>query len=407
MPRLEMPETAGGRPKIFLACSGLGTIQRGYESFMRDLFAVLSAEGSLDVRLFKGSGPHRPRERPLRHLPRGGFGARALGGLSGRGPYVVEEATFAASLIPHVVRERPDVILFPDPAIGKSLWAWRRLFGGEYRLVLHNSGPHPAPFPRFDHIHQVTPSAMAEAVAAGHDPARQTLIPSGFHPGPPPRPLPEDERAALRRALGLPVERPVVLSVGALNRGHKRMDYVIEELASLPEPRPFLVLLGEEESDTPAVRALAAERLGGESCFVSRVSREELTGYYRAADLFVLASTVEGFGLVLAEALAHGLPCITHDHPVSRFVLEDQGRLADLRWRGALAWQIEDALAAPNTAEIRARRYRSARNRFGWSELTPRYVAMLGACAAATAPAPVAHHPVGRVTRAGAPPAHA
>src|SRR5262249_60826604 len=61
--------------------------------------------------------------------------------LTGRGPYVVEQVTFAVQLLRHVVRERPDVIYFTDPAIGKVLSLWRRRCGGGFRLLFSNSGP--------------------------------------------------------------------------------------------------------------------------------------------------------------------------------------------------------------------------------------------------------------------------
>jgi 1,2-diacylglycerol 3-alpha-glucosyltransferase len=404
MPRSEKPDRRGQRPKIFLVCSGLGTINRGYETFIRDCFGVLSADGSMDVRLFKGAGPPAPGERRLRHLPRDGVGARALGELTGRGPYVVEQASFTASLLPHLIRERPDVVFYPDPTIGKLLWHWRRSVGATYRIVLHNSGPHAPPFPYCDHVHEVTPAACRAALTAGHPAERQTLIPMGFHFGPEPAPPSDEERLALRRKLALPANRPVVLTVGALNRAHKRMDYVIQEIAALPSPRPFLVMLGQEESDTPAVRAMADLRLGRDGYHLGMVERSRVPDYYRAANAFVLASLTEGFGLAYVEAMGEGLPCIAHDHDTSRFVLGDHGLLADLRRPGALGREVRNALLIEDSARVRARRYHAVRSRFGWPELAPEYARMLSACAAA-APAP-AERRVPRlrlVTRAGAP----
>ena len=53
-----------------------------------------------------------------------------------------------------------------------------------------------------------------------------------------------------------------MLSVAALNRRHKRQDYLIAELAALPAPRPFLLLAGEPDAETPEVRAMATAHLG-------------------------------------------------------------------------------------------------------------------------------------------------
>jgi glycosyltransferase involved in cell wall biosynthesis len=185
------------------------------------------------------------------------------------------------------------------------------------------------------------------------------------------------ERSSRRRSLGLPVDRPVVLSVGALNRGHKRMDYLIAEVSAMGEGRPFLVMLGESENETEAVRATAQLLLGPDGFVMRTVPRERMDDYYRAADIFALASLTEAFGLAYVEAMAHGLPCIAHDQEVTRFVFGDEGKLVDLRQRGALTAALWGALDQSDSTELRARRHNAMRDRFGWPALLPGYVAML------------------------------
>lgn len=388
--------------RVFLVCSGLGTVRRGYEAFFRECFEALDEEGSLDMWLYKGAGPSGWQEVPLAHLSRSGFGARLIGELFHRGPYVVEQATLAASLLPHLQRRQPDVVYYCDPTIGKLLWRWRRLTGARYSLVLHNGGPHEPPYTWCDHVHQLTPAAVTEAINAGESPARQTLLPCGFRFGPIPRRPSTEERAARRLALGLPGDRPVVLSVGALNRGHKRMDYLIREVASLPAPRPMLVMLGEAETETPAVRAMAELLLGTDGFTMGTVSAEQVRAYYGAADVFALASLREAFGLVYVEATAHGLPCVAHDDAVTRYVLNGEGLLADLSQPGALAAQLQSALAQPDTLEARVRRHFSVRKRFDWQELAPDYVTMFERCVArAPAAAPKVQEAI-RVAAGGA-----
>lgn len=372
--------------RVALVCSGLGHVRRGYETFMQEMFEALRRERMLDLWLFKGSGERTEREIPLPNLARAGFGARLAGELTGRGPYVVEQATLSASLLPHLSRIRPQVVYYCDPTIGRVLWHWRGLTDAPYRLLLHNGGPHPPPHRWCDHVQQLTPAAMVEAVAAGQSPARQTLLPCGVHIGPEPRPLSLSERASLRRDLALPADRPVVLSVGALNRAHKRMDYLITEVAALADLRPYLVMLGEPEQETPAVRAMAEALLGRDGFAMRTVRREEVDGYYRAADVFGLASLQEAFGLAYVEALAHGLPSVAHDQGVTRFVLGEQGLLTDLRRPGFLADALRTALSEDNGVAHRVRRHRWVRDRFGWDALLPEYVAMLTRLAAAAAP---------------------
>lgn len=363
--------------RVALVCSGLGSIRRGYEAFAQGMFDALSGVPSLDVWLFKGAGDRTARQVPLPHLPRSGFAARLLGDLSRRGPYVVEQATLTATLIPYLSRIRPDVVYYCDPSIGRMLSHWRRVTGAGFRLIMHNGGPHPPPFKWADHVHQLTPSAVTEALSAGHPPERQSLLPCGFYFGAVPRAMSMGERNSRRRSLGLPVDRPVVLSVGALNRGHKRMDYLIAEVSAMGEGRPFLVMLGESENETEAVRATAQLLLGPDNFVMRTVPRERMDDYYRAADIFALASLQEAFGLAYVEAMAHGLPCIAHDQEVTRFVLGSEGKLVDLRQRGALTAALWGALDQSDTTELRARRHSTMRDRFGWPALLPGYVSML------------------------------
>lgn len=376
MPPLVMREHREAPVRVFMACSGLGAIRRGYESFMRACFGAVRGDPALDVRLFKGAGPTAEGERALRRLSRDGLAARAIGAVVRRGPYVVEQATFAASLIGHVVRERPDLVYFCDPAIGKVLSQWRRMRGGRFRLVFHNSGPIEPPFPWFDHIQQVSPTAHDDAIAAGEPATRHTLLPCGLDVGPVPEAATAAERILRRRALRLPEDRPIILSVGALNRSHKRMDYLIREVAALPGPRPHLVILGQEEDDTPAVRATAKLLLGEADVTIRTVESQFVPEYYRAADVFALASLREGFGLGYAEALSHGLPCIAHDFSVARYVLGDEGIYADLREAGALTAALQYALAQDRSHELVQRRHAIVARRFGWEALAPRYTRM-------------------------------
>jgi glycosyltransferase involved in cell wall biosynthesis len=191
-----------------------------------------------------------------------------------------------------------------------------------------------------------------------------------------------EERRALRRRLGIPVDRRVVLSVGALNSWHKRMDHLARELGSLGEERPFLVMLGAEEEETPGVLAVARAELGGDGFLARTVPREEVADHYRAADAFALASGFEGFGLVFVEAMSHGLPVIAHDSPVIRYVTGGGERLADLTEPGALAALLREVAEGGDEVAARgAERHRFAYETFSWDVLAPRYAEMLKAVA--------------------------
>jgi glycosyltransferase involved in cell wall biosynthesis len=170
----------------------------------------------------------------------------------------------------------------------------------------------------------------------------------------------------------------VILSVAALNRYHKRLDWLIEEVAMLPQPRPFLLLVGQEESETPVIRMLAARRLGPDGHSIRSVERHEIADIYRASDVFVLASLGEGLPRALIEALGFGLPCVAHDYPVTQFALGDHGELGDLAVSGELARLLARTLARGDTAEAKEARRRFAHQNFSWDRLRARYVKLLG-----------------------------
>ncbi|HTW83055.1 MAG TPA: glycosyltransferase, partial [Candidatus Sulfotelmatobacter sp.] len=62
--------------------------------------------------------------------------------------------------------------------------------------------------------------------------------------------------------------------------------------------------------------------------FAGTLPRERLPDVYASADAFVFPSTTETQGLVLAEALAAGLPVVAADSEASRDVLAGAGRIA-------------------------------------------------------------------------------
>ncbi len=359
--------------RVLLACSGLEHAHRGYESFARECFAALRDEPLLDLWLVKGSGPDGDRERSVPSVKRDDRVARALGRVRGGG-LKVEQFAFGFSLQPEIVRRRPDVVYFSEWYTGVALDRLRRLNRRQYALVLSNGSMAAEGFEPFDRVHQHTAPALEYVLARGADPAKQTLLPVAFDF---PASVPTaDERAGLRAARGLPADRPIVTSVAALNRHHKRLDYVIAEVAKLPEPRPFLLLVGQPEAETDGLRALARELLGADGHSIRTVPRAEVDALLRASDLFVLASLAEGLPRGLVEAAGHGLPCLAHDYAVARFALGDHGLLADLTRPGALSGLLEAALAGDHSAGAEERR-RFVHESFSWDALRPRYVELL------------------------------
>lgn len=377
--------------KVFIVCPGVDRIQRGYESFTRECFDALSKHPSMDITLFKGAGKSVEKEIVLRILPKEGALAIQLAkvtqklgemfkGHHGYDAYYLEQLTFVLSLLPYINREKPDVIYFSDQTIGDLLGIWRRFSKQNFKLLFCDGSPLTPNLPRCDHVQQLTPTLLQYAIDHGIPVSKQSLIPLGFNLASKLEILTTAAKLELRRRLNLPESRHLVLSVGAINKHHKRMDYVVREVAKIPEPRPYLLLLGQQDLETPEILQLGNQLLGSDNFQIRTVPYEEVKAFYEVANCFVLASLNEGFGRVLVEALASGLPCLAHDYSIPRFVLGEEGYFADFTQEGNLTRLLNTVLTEEEDMTKPYLRYQSAYDRFSWDKLLPAYIDMIHYC---------------------------
>ena len=121
--------------------------------------------------------------------------------------------------------------------------------------------------------------------------------------------------AQARRQLGLDEDATLMLSVGHLT-ARKGFHILIESLsrlfasASPGDPPLKLVIVGDGPQRQELQQLTAALRLGDRVVFAGAVAQEALPPWYAAADLFLLASSREGWPNVLCEAQAMGLPIV-------------------------------------------------------------------------------------------------
>jgi len=377
--------TAPSALRVALPCTGLGRERRGFETFAREVAGALRNDPRVQVTLYGGGGDVRPDERAVWNLPRASGAARGVGGMIGRGPYFVEQATFFAAFLPRLVAARPDVVYFADLNLGNACWHWRRVTGQRYRMLFFNGGATTQPYTRCDLVQQVSPEHLDAALARGEPAGRMTLLPHGMAM---PAVLPARDAAAIaatRRALGVADGRAMLLAVGMLDASVKRMDELTAVVAALGDARPHLVMLGASSDETASLTTLARERLGREVT-IALWPPERMPDAYAAADAFALLSLREGFGLAYLEAAAAGLPCVAHDNATTRYILGHHAFLGDTTQRAVTVALVQRALASAGDADARAARHAWARAHFSWDVLAPRYVEMLLACAAGRRP---------------------
>jgi glycosyltransferase involved in cell wall biosynthesis len=150
-------------------------------------------------------------------------------------------------------------------------------------------------------------------------------------------------------------------------------------LGRLGRPLP-LVLVGGHPGEWEGEHPLAVARaLGNEQVFLAGWREHALLPEaLNAADLLVLPSASEAFGLALVEAMACGLPVIaTATHGPAEIVAEGTGWLIPPDNEQALAETL--VTAASNGDEQRrigARAYRHSRARYGWSVVAAEVAAL-------------------------------
>jgi glycosyltransferase involved in cell wall biosynthesis len=104
-----------------------------------------------------------------------------------------------------------------------------------------------------------------------------------------------------------------LLSIGALVQ-RKGFDVLIAALATIAD-LPWRLTIAGDRTRNPEVAArvdadITRHKLGGRVQVLGAVSDGRIEALYGEADVFVLASRFEGYGMAYAEALAHGLPVI-------------------------------------------------------------------------------------------------
>lgn len=328
----------GSRLKVALLCSGLGTIARGHEVFARSLFELL--DGHVDMTLFKGAGKPRERELVAPCLPRNSPLLQHIH-IAGQTRWAdsmreqercrIEHETFAYAALPALLAGDYDIIHCLEQEVCTLIHANRHLFRRLPRIVFSNGGAIPAAdLPPCDFVQEHTPHN--HRFSAKH---KAFMIPHGvdlerFRPGLP---------SSFRERHQIPADAEVVVSVGTIGINHKRMDHVIRELAPLKD-RYFLVVAGQESAETPGIKALGRELLGDRVLFTT-VEHAALPELLAAADVFVLGSLFETFGIAYIEAMAMGLPVVCTEHPNQQQIVQ-QGVFIDMARSGALTRALRD-----------------------------------------------------------------
>ncbi len=149
---------------------------------------------------------------------------------------------------------------------------------------------------------------------------RISVVPSGVDTAS----FTDGDGAAWRERLGIPVDAYVIGHLGRLAR-EKNLVFLTEAVARALEALPdahFLVV-GDGEAQESMVEIAEARGVDSRVHFAGRLHGQPLIDAYHAMDVFAFASHSETQGMVIAEAMAAGLPVVAVEAPGVREVVRD------------------------------------------------------------------------------------
>lgn len=144
------------------------------------------------------------------------------------------------------------------------------------------------------------------------------------------------------------------------------------------EPDTKLVLAGADDGDEAArVRQLVADLgLADRVVFTGYLTNAELAGLYGGASVFVLPSRYEGFGMILLEAMAAGVPVVCTAAGSLPEVVGDAGLLVPDDDPGAMAAAVRRVLSSPSLAAELVAKGSARLTAFSWRDTAAQTLAL-------------------------------
>jgi len=198
----------------------------------------------------------------------------------------------------------------------------------------------------------IAPSAALQAAlrTSGFPTAQVSTIPNAvdlaqFHPVTP------RERLHLRGELGLPRDATLLIFIARLSRA-KGIDLLVDAWPRIAARHPelCLVIVGAgagsyDDCERDIAESIRRAALGPDRVRMTGVT-DRVADYLQAADLYILPSDYEGFGVGIIEALATGLPTLLTPVGVAPQLVRDgeNGFLFPVRDREAMIRAIDTAM---------------------------------------------------------------
>ncbi|NNC84330.1 MAG: glycosyltransferase family 4 protein, partial [Flavobacteriales bacterium] len=312
--------------EVAIVAFGLEHCKRGVEAHARMLFEKLKLEPGISVSLIKGSGKRRKDEVVLSVPKRHTWLNRFLGKLRGYNIYW-EQVFFMIRLFFYLVQNARelDYIYTQEYVHMVGLGRLKKVFGWSYDLVycegfvsksetrlIHADILQEVNKTNFDYI-----CPKAESVGK---PCH--LIPHFFDP------IWEDSRQdapILNEIQYFKGDKRMLLYVGPTELEEKNFERIEEAVQNLGDGWCLLVC-GDMDPER-------LERMNKETGCMTKsvyVAHDIMQRIYPMADLFVLPSVDEAFGIATIEAMGHGIPVLLHHSAHSLWLCNDTEQCTDM-----------------------------------------------------------------------------
>jgi glycosyltransferase involved in cell wall biosynthesis len=329
------------------------------------------------------------------------FNYRVIVGSSRHKLYL--DVMLAIKSLGHVLRDRPDVIHAHLHEGGLLGWFLSKLSGAplvfdfqgsltsemmDHNYLREDSWAYGLLLWLETHINRAAPVLLTSSQHAADLLKRKFGVPEGrIYPTPDcvnadafsPDILSNGEKEELKRELGVPPDKQVIVYLGLLAE-YQGTRLLLEAIQQLKRERDDIHLLLMGYPNVEHYRALAAE-LGVSDVvtFTGRIPYQDAPRYLALGDLAVAPkiSATEGSGKIL-NYMSMALPTAAFDMPVSREYLGDWGLYASVPSVSALATTLGQMLDMPSAerAALGRRKRERAIARFSWERVGEQIVAV-------------------------------
>ena len=182
----------------------------------------------------------------------------------------------------------------------------------------------------------------------------------------------ESKREVIRKTLGISKSNFLILFVGVLYE-HKNVITLVNAIPPILKNNNGvrLLIIGRGEQSTNIKNRISELKI--EKSIIMKNYVEDINAYYSAADLFVLPSTNEGFGFVLLEAMASGLPIVASNCSSCPEVVGDAGLLFDPKSSEDLANKIMELINNKDLYEELKQKGSVRVKQFTWEKAAKQY----------------------------------